>query len=79
MDKLERDFVDSITRMSFYNAGEGESYWSERDAAADEYARLMQLKAEMLRVYGRAYTVDVINRTPHLCYSELNLPEEVQS
>lgn len=76
MDKLTADFIEAIERTSYHNAAEGEMYWRELDASRAAAKRLQELKAEMLRVHGRARTAEVINATPNLCYFELTLPDE---
>ncbi len=76
MDKLTQQFVEAINQVSYHNAGEGEMYWRERDAARKAEQRLAELKTEMLAVHGRAKTLEVIQATPHLCFTELELPKE---
>jgi hypothetical protein len=73
MDKLVREFLESIRLMSYHNAAEGQMWFREEQLREKAYQRLMSVKQEMLKTYGRLYTQTIINNVEHLCPTELDL------
>lgn len=71
-DKLIADFLSAINQVSYYNAGEGNSYWEESHKRQKAKEHLKQLKLEMVLQFGKEFTLEVANGVPHLCYGELS-------
>lgn len=69
---LISNFLQAINDLSYYNAAEGASYWSETQGRNRAEARLLELKKEMVAQYGREETRRIANSQPHLVYSELS-------
>lgn len=78
-DKLIADFLAVINQVSYYNAGEGNSYWEESHKREAAKQRLKELKLEMVTQFGKEFTLEVANGVPHLCYGELNDLETTES
>jgi len=65
-EQLKKDFAKAIVTMSLYNAAEGQMWFQEERQRDEAQKNLKILYKEMVSVYGKDETIQLVNSIPNL-------------